>query len=54
MGAQVDGAVARLEAEGVRVFFPPATFDMINVRAALVRDPELEHDRCLQRREKRT
>lgn len=40
MGAQVDGAVARLEAEGVRVFFPPATFDMITVRAALVRDPE--------------
>lgn len=36
----VDGMVAKLVSEGVPVFFAPMTFDVISVRAALIRDPE--------------
>jgi catechol 2,3-dioxygenase-like lactoylglutathione lyase family enzyme len=36
----VDAAIAGLASDGVPAFFPPATFDALGMRAALVRDPE--------------
>ena len=36
----VDRLIAGLEAKGASIFFPPYTFDVPNIRASLVRDPE--------------